>query len=138
MKSMNFILVSGLLLTLASCGGNKGSDNKAQSNPICTGVECLSSVNWKIQLPGKSFPNKTRIDVDGTTVLNECVSKQKYYIDRYSDPQMIYLDNYYAPTKDTVKIDVYDLGHCDSETKIISDRINYEINKREQEIVISL
>lgn len=138
MKSMNFILVSGLLLTLASCGGNKGSDNKAQSNPICTGVECLSSVNWKIQLPGKSFPNKTRIDVDGTTVLNECVSKQKYYIDRYSDPQMIYLDNYYAPTKDTVKIDVYDLGHCDSETKIISDSLNYEINKREQEIVISL
>jgi len=135
---MNFILVGGLLLTLASCGGNKSSDKKAQSNPICIGVECLSSVNWRIQLPGKSFPNKTRIDVEGTTVLNECVSKQKYYIDRYSNPQMIYLDNYYAPTTDTVKIDVYDLGHCDSETKIISDSLNYEINKRDQEIIISL
>lgn len=138
MKNMNFILVGGLLFTLASCGGNKGSDKKVQSNPICTGVECLSSVNWRIQLPGKTFPNKTRIDVEGTTVLNECVSKQKYYIDRYSNPQMIFIDNYYAPTKDTVKIDVYDLGHCDSETKIISDNLNYEINKRDNEIIISL
>lgn len=139
MKSLNVLVAGSLLLTLASCGGNKGSGTRAEANPVCTGIECLSSVNWKIQLPGKSFPDKARIDVDGTTVVNECVTKQKYYIDRYSDPQNIFLENYYAPSRETVKIEVYDLGHCDSETKIFSDdRVNYEHNKRDNEILINI
>lgn len=130
-KKISVVLASGLLFTLASCGGNsKSSRVSTQVDPVCEDVSCLSSVNWKIILNGKVFPDKSRVDINGTTVLNECVSKQKYMIDRYSVPQFLSMDNYIVPKRGDLKIQIMDLGHCDSESTFISDdNVNFELVK---------
>ncbi|WP_408096530.1 hypothetical protein ACJVC5_15945 [Peredibacter sp. HCB2-198] len=141
-KKTSMVLASALLLTLASCGG-KDSKSKisTQVDPICEDVNCLSSVNWKIMLNGKVFPDKSRVDINGTTVLNECVSKQKFMIDRHSVPQTLLLDNYIVPKRGDVKIHVVDLGHCDSESTFIKDdNVNFDLVKGGEvsEVVIHL
>jgi hypothetical protein len=140
-RNLNLLLAGSLLLTLASCGNDKKSRPQKQINPVCAEMNCLSSVNWKMLLQGRAFPDKTRIDINGTTVLNECVSKQKYAINRYAQPQSFYLENYYVPKRGDLKIDVIDLGHCDSETTFINDeKVHFEVVKEgdNTEIVINL
>lgn len=142
-KHLNALIAGSLLLTLVSCGKDDSkSKTRAEVNPICSEIDCLSSVNWKIQLEGRSFPYKSRVDINGTTVLNECVSKQKYSIDRTSNPEALYLDNYYVPKRGDVKIDIIDLGSdCDSESTFISnDKVDFEVSKTSgfAEIIISL
>ena len=140
-KNLNLLIAGSLLLTLVSCGNeSKSSHHKA---PVtCEDVSCLSSVNWKIQLQGKAFPDKVRVDINGTTVLNECVSKQKYAIDRQAEPQHLLLENFYVPKRGEVKINVADLGSdCHSESSFISDDdVEFEVNKDAgaAEIVINL
>jgi hypothetical protein len=129
--NVKFIIASSLLLTLASCGNDhKSSSRKGEVNPICADVDCMSSVNWKILLHGRSFPDKSRIDINGTTVYNKCVAKQKYEINRQAEPQELYLENFYVPTRGELKINIVDLGDCSSETPFLSDdNVNFEINK---------
>jgi|GEM_PF-1472111 len=122
-KNLNLIMLSGLVV-LASCGNkdDKKSSATQELNTICEDISCVSSVDWKIMLPGRSFPDKARLDINGTTVLNECVSKQNYFIDRMTEPQSITLDGYYVPKKGELKIDVIDLGSdCSSYSKFISN-----------------
>lgn len=141
-KTLNLAVVSGLLLTLASCGNNDKSKSGSEMNPVCSEIDCLSSINWKIQLQGKSFPDKARVDINGTTVLNECVSKQKYSINRDSSPQSLYLENYYIPKRGELKIDVVDMGNdCHSESSFISDdNVEFELTKEMEvsELLINL
>ncbi len=134
------IVAGSLLLTLASCGNNDKSSKK-QGPETCSDIDCLSSVNWKINLQGRTFPDKSRVDINGTTVVNECVSKQKFAIDRSTEPQSITLENYYVPKRGELKIDVIDLGHCDSESTFISDdKVNFDVVKgvTSNEILINL
>ena len=122
-KNLNLIMLTGLVV-LASCGNkdDKKSSSTQELNTICEDISCVSSVNWKIMLPGRSFPEKTRLDINGTTVLNECVSKQNYFVDRMAEPQTITLDGYYVPKQGELKIDVIDLGSdCSSYSKFISN-----------------
>lgn len=130
-KKMSAIVASSLLLTLVSCGGDSSSSNKRkEANTVCEDLSCYSSLNWKIALQGRVFPDKTRIDINGTTVLNECVSKQKYMIDRDAVPQYLYLENYTVPKRGDLKIKVLDLGHCDSASTFIEDNnVNFEMVK---------
>lgn len=141
-KNVNFLIGMSLLLTLASCGNDKKSKNYQASSPICSDIDCLSSVNWKIQLLGRSFPDNSRVDINGTTVLNECVSKQKYAIDRTARPETLYLDNYFVPKRGQLKIDIIDMGYnCDSESVFLSqDKVEFEVVKAVNgaEISISL
>lgn len=142
-KMSNIIIAGSLLLTLVSCGkDDKKSKSHAEINPVCSEIDCLSSINWRIQLEGRSFPYRSRVDVNGTTVLNECMSKQKYAIDRTSNPEVLYLDNFYVPRRGELKIDIIDLGSdCDSAYTFISnDKVDFEVNKTGgfSEIVISL
>lgn len=129
-KNFSLIVAGSLLLTLVSCGNNDKSSSR-RGNDVCGEVDCLSSVDWKIQLQGKAFPDKTRLDINGTTVLNECVSKQKYQIDRYAEPQNVILENFYVPKRGDLKINVVDLGSdCNSESTFISDNnVEFEVDK---------
>lgn len=140
-KNLNLLIAGSLLLTLVSCG-EKSSSHKKQAETCGDGISCLSSINWKIQLQGKSFPDKARVDINGTTVLNECVSKQKYSIDRSAEPQNLYLENFYVPKRGELKINVIDLGHdCASESTLISDdNVEFEVTKATDvsEILINL
>lgn len=142
--SFNLVMITGLLLTLASCGNDskKSSTAKAPLSTLCEDVDCLSSVNWKIMLPGRSFPEKSRVDINGTTVLNECVAKQKYMIERSVEPQFLMLENYYIPKRGELKIDVIDMGaDCESYSTFISnDKVHFEFVKgaSSSEIQISL
>ncbi|MCM2348763.1 MAG: hypothetical protein NDI69_02000 [Bacteriovoracaceae bacterium] len=130
--NFNYVMITGLLFTLASCGNDsKKSRSRQELNTICEGISCLSSVNWKIMLPGRSFPEKSRVDINGTTVLNECVSKQRYMIDRSTDPESLTLENYFVPKKGDLKIDVIDMGpDCSSSSTFISnDRVHFDYVK---------
>lgn len=141
-KNLSLLVAGSLLLTLASCGNDSKSKSHRSLNPICAEIDCLSSVNWKIQLQGRSFPQKSRVDINGTTVLNECVSKQRYFIDRHSSPEALYLENYIVPKRGALKIDVVDMGYdCESESTFISnDKVDFEVNKTsgQTEILINL
>lgn len=142
-KNLQLLVASSLLLTLVSCGSdNGGSSSKKQTPKGCSEIDCLSSINWKIVLQGRSFPDKSRVDINGTTVLNECVSKQKYVIDRQAEPQHLYLDNFYVPKRGQLKIDVLDLGSdCSYESSFISnDKVDFEVTKSAglSEILINL
>lgn len=141
-KILNRVVVSTLLLSLVSCGNEEKSKSGQQLNQGCAEMDCLSSINWKIQLHGKSFPEKSRIDINGTTVLNECVSKQKYMINRESSPQSLYLESFYIPKRGDLNIDVVDMGtDCHSESSFISDKnVEFELTKEMEvsELVINL
>lgn len=118
-----------MLLTLVSCGSDNKSSGSQEQNAVCE--NCITSANWKILLPGRSFPDKSRVDINGTTVLNECVSKQKYMINRSSDPQELYLDNFYVPKRGELKINIVDLGSdCDSESTFFENsNVEFEETK---------
>lgn len=123
---------SALLILLSSCGDHHQSKSSTKSyKPDCSELNCLSSVAWKIVLEGKNFPEKSRVDVNGTTVLNECVSKQKYAIDRGAIPQELVMDNFYVPSRGNLKIDITDLGNdCNSESSFISESdVEFEVLK---------
>ena len=140
-RGLSVLLMSSVLLTLASCGSDDKKSSGVQMDRICEDESCLSSVNWKIQLPGRVFPDKARVDINGTTVLNECVSKQKYMIDREAQPQNLYLDNYLVPKRGELNIKVIDLGHCDSYSTFIEDNnVNFELVKTglARELLINL
>lgn len=140
-KHFKVLLAGSLLLTLVSCGKDDSSKSRSKVQS-CEDVDCLTSVNWKIVLQGKSFPDKSRVDINGTTILNECVSKQKYAIDRSTQPESLYLENYAVPKRGDLKIDVIDMGlDCASESTFISnDKVDFEVSKTagQTEILISL
>ena len=141
MRKSIFMMIS-FLLVLSSCGkDDKKSGRRVETNPICEDVSCLSTVNWRVQLPGRVFPDKVRVDINGTTVLNECVSKQKYFIERNAIPQTLYLEDYQIPKRGDLKIHVRDLGNCDSFSMFIENNmVDFEFLKMgmEREILISL
>lgn len=143
LKNCSFLIFGSLLIiSLIGCGNKTKSRSQSEVNPVCSEIDCLSSINWKILLRGQSFPEKTRLDVNGTTLLNECVSKQKYVIDRTSDPEILLLENFYIPKKGELKIDLFDLGSdCGAETKILSNEdVSFSVEKSSgrSEIVILL
>ncbi len=91
-------------------------------------------------LQGKAFPDKTRVEINGVTVLNECLSKQKYSINRSAEPQNIFLDNFYVPKKGEIKINVFDLGlDCLSESSLIADEnVQFEVTKTDNSSEIEI
>jgi hypothetical protein len=146
-KSIQLITISFLLFGAVACGkkdssSSSSSPRRTEVNKVCVGLECLSSVNWKILLQGRSFPDKVRVDINGTTILNECVSKQKYFIDRTSEPQQLYLENLFVPKRGSLKINVVDLGRdCSYESPFIDNQdVEFVLNKNRaaKEIVIHL
>lgn len=141
-SSMSLLLGGALLLTMASCGKeNHKSGKRSEANPICEDVSCLSTVNWRIQLPGKVFPDKVRVDINGATVLNECVSKQKYMIERDASPQTLYLENYVIPKRGDLKIHIHDLGRCDDYSMFLeNNNVSFDLVKTglDRELVINL
>jgi hypothetical protein len=141
-KHLNLLLVGGLLLGYAGCGNESKSKTRKSVSAVCAGVDCLSSVSWKLLLDGRSFPTKSRIDIDGTTVLNECVSKQKYFIDRSTSPESLVLPDFYVPKRGELAIDIIDMGDdCANESIFFTDDdVEFEVTKSngESEILIVL
>jgi hypothetical protein len=141
MKNFGVLIISTLLLSVVSCGGD--SDHKAapqaEQNPVCSTLNCQSTVDWKIFLQGRSFPNKALVEINGEAVVNDCFGKLKYSIDRATAPQSITLDHYKVPTATSVKIVVTDMGeNCDSASTFFSDdSVDFEVVK-DTEIVINI
>lgn len=134
MKHFGTVLFSSLLLLSVSCG----SDNDSKSAPQAE-VSPITSVDWKIFLQGRAFPDHSRVIVNGETVLDECVGKQRYQIDRNVAPQSLTLDDYKAPTSNTVRIEITDLGSdCNSPSDFFpAEDVGYDAG-RDGEIVINL
>ncbi len=129
-------------LSLISCGNEKSSQSSKEINTVCEEMDCLSKVNWKIFLQGKTFPFKSRVVINNETVINECFFKQKYGIDRTSNPEQILLDNFQMPLNDRVSVSIYDLGEDCSQDKefLSSGDIPFETSKTSTglEVLINL
>ncbi len=130
-KTLNLVVMGSLLFGAMSCGNESKSKSRRTVNPVCSGVGCLSSINWKLLLEGRSFPSKSRIDINGTTILNECVSKQKYFIDRSTAPEALVLPDFTMPKRGELAIDIIDMGDdCAQESVFFSDdNVEFEFTK---------
>lgn len=105
------------LFALMSCGADGDSkSSKRQAQNDCETLSCLSSVNWKVFLQGRSFPSKSRVEINDQIVLDECLTKNQFEIDRTGEPQSLTLTSYQVPT-DEVKISISDLGSCEREAE---------------------
>lgn len=130
-KHVQVAAASLLLLGLVGCGNKDSkSTNTTQKDAVCTTLNCMNSINWKLQLQGQIFPNKVRVEINGESVLDECRSKQQYSVDRESAPQSITLYNFYVP-RDGVKIRIIDRGYSCNEysTFLQKDNAEYEMVK---------
>ena len=133
-SNFHFFLSLLFILSFVSCG-KASKENKERSsqdiNPSCSEIDCLSTINWKITLRGQSFPAKSKVDINGSTVVNECVSKQKYFIDRSFESEALHLENFFVPKRGDLKIDIYDMGDdCESSSTFISnDKVDFEVEK---------
>lgn len=126
--------------SLQSCGKKTESKSYKVTDSVCSTLDCLSTADWNISLPGRSFPEKTRVEINGTSVINECISKQRYSINRSSEIQSLYLDNYLVPKKGELKIEIFDLGrNCDSESLFSADNdVEFEFSKTKDLALISI
>lgn len=132
MTSFKILALAGLTLTLVSCGNDSKSSKSTQEiNPVCDSIECLSNITWKINLQGQDFPRKSRVEINAVSVLDECMGKQQYSIDRDSTPQSLTLENYTVPRAGEVKIHIVDQGwDCSEEqTFIKNDNVTFEVDK---------
>ena len=127
----HFFLSLLFIFSLVSCGKAMKERSSQEVNPSCSEIDCLSTINWKITLRGQSFPAKSKVDINGSTVVNECVSKQKYFIDRSFESEVLHLENFFVPKRGDLKIDIYDMGDdCESSSSFISnDKVDFEVEK---------
>ncbi len=133
-KNLSLVALSTLLVTAVSCGNDSKSSKKKSTpevNPVCDSIDCMSTVNWKIVLQGQVFPVKTRVDINGETVLDECMGKQQYSIDRSAAPMSITLDNFYVPRAGAANIKIIDRGwDCRQNINFISvENAQFEVVK---------
>lgn len=130
------------LLSLASCGEKSVSRSSKEANPICTEIDCLSSATWKVSLQGRSFPEKAKVVINNETILNECLMKQKYSVDRSTSPESLKLESFFIPKRGELSIAIYDLGlDCNQESEFISEKdVQFDAVKtvEGQEILINL
>ncbi len=127
MRILSAAVSVGLLLTLASCGGD--SNGSPQRGP--TVDQLVTSADWKILLEGRSFPNKAVVAVNDEVVVNECADKQSYFINREASPQFLSMADYKVPTAEVIKIEVTDMGdNCDAESSFFSGaEVPFEMTK---------
>lgn len=127
MRLINVAVSAGLLLSIVSCGDKSSHSKRAPAiDPLVT------SADWKIVLEGKSFPHKAMVSIDDEIVVNECADKQSYFIDREANPENLPLPAYKVPLKNTVKIEVTDMGDCSgrSESSFFANpETHYEMTK---------
>jgi hypothetical protein len=134
-KSLKVTAICTVLVVAFGCGNDKKHSSKssrqAQDCSSNDNISCLSTVDWKISLLGKSFPSKARVEINGETVLNECVSKQQFKINRSAEPQFLAIPNYVVPAEGKVKIVISDMGaDCATETEMIKENnAHFEVVK---------
>jgi hypothetical protein len=85
------------------------------------------------------------VAVNDEVVVNECADKQSYFINREANPQVLPMDGYVVPTKNTVKIEVTDLGSdcgsdADDSSFLPATDKDYELTKdgAHAEVVVRL
>lgn len=143
--SLSLLSLSALLLTVA-CGSDSSSSSKEKKgvelNTVCDRLECLTSVDWKLVLQGQNFPEKTKLIIDNETVLDECLGKQQYSVNRASAPMSISLEYFKVP-QGPINIKIIDQGwDCRSHTTVLDKRgVSYALEKSNfggQQLVIDL
>lgn len=133
-KNLKLLAVSTLLVTAISCGkDSKKSNDSAQMDTVCDNASCMSVVTWKMYLQGQIFPAQARLEINGESVIDECVAKQQYSFDRDSAPQSITLENYMVP-QGAVDVKIVDLGRScldkSDDVEVINQKdVKYEFSK---------
>src|SRR5690554_2042047 len=128
-KTMSLLSLTAALLLTVSCGGKDSSSSSSpkqkkgvELNTVCDRLECLSTVDWRLILQGQNFPEKTKLIIDNETVLDECLGKQQYSVNRSTAPMSIRLDNYKVP-RGPINIKIVDQGwDCRQHTTFLDKR----------------
>lgn len=147
-KKLSLLSLSAALLLTVSCGGKESSSSTKKEkkgvelNTVCDRLECLTNIDWKLILQGQNFPEKTKLIIDGETVLDECLGKQQYSVSRNSAPMSISLDHFKVPTG-PINIKIVDQGwDCRQHTTFLDKRgASYTLEKSNfggQQLVINL
>lgn len=148
-KTMSLLSLTAALLLTVSCGGKDSSSSSSpkqkkgvELNTVCDRLECLSTVDWRLILQGQNFPEKTKLIIDNETVLDECLGKQQYSVNRSTAPMSIRLDNYKVP-RGPINIKIIDQGwDCRQHTTFLDKRgVSYSLEKTNfggQQLVIDL
>ncbi|MFA5582853.1 MAG: hypothetical protein WDA09_01460 [Bacteriovoracaceae bacterium] len=140
------LLSLSVLLMMVACGSDSSSSSKEKKgvelNTVCDRLDCLTSVDWKLVLQGQNFPEKTKLIIDNETVLDECLGKQQYSVNRSTAPMTISLEYFKVP-QGPINIKIVDQGwDCRSHTTFLDKRgVSYELEKSNfggQQLVIDL
>ena len=136
--SLSIISLFGLI----SCGPDSVSRSSKEANPVCSEIDCLSTATWKMTLQGRSFPDKTKLVINNETILNECLMKQKYSVDRSTSPESIKLESFFIPKRGELSIAIFDMGSdCTQDSEFISEKdVQFDAVKTAegQEILINI
>lgn len=121
-KNVKIALASSLLVTLVSCGGDKGSKSapEVNTNPV------VQSYNWKL-LNGRGFPEKAYVEINNVPVINECNHKNILKIDRSSNPESLMIPAWDAPNGEFAKVVVDDCTNMGVST--LTESVRMDINK---------
>lgn len=144
-KTLSLLSLSALVFAVACGGDSKSSSKKIEGvelNTVCDRLECLTSVDWKLVLQGQNFPERTKLIIDGETILDECLGKQQYSVSRETAPMSIRLDNFKVPMG-PIDIKIVDQGwDCRQHTTFLDKRgVSYSLEKSNfggQQLVIDL
>ncbi len=110
---LNLALASSLLFAVA-CGKDSSSSSKKKAiQPVTKQL-----MDWRISMVGKNYPAKASVDINGTTVANECLDKSPVKVDRSVEPQVLTV-KFDAPTAGKVQIVVSD---CDANVEVVNDK----------------
>ncbi len=140
---MKLSLIKIASLSLALLALNACGDKSSSSGPTPTQEQVQATIDWKIFLQGRSFPNPALVTIDGTEVINECNHKHRYEIDRNVTPQALNLPSFPSPSMSTVHVTIKDLGDCSEGTEstfMDEAAVTYEILKvgESSELIMNL
>jgi hypothetical protein len=138
MMFLTFSLI--VFLSMTGCGEEKKKVTQKELNPICSEEDCSLNSTWKIFMSGKAFPVKTRLDMNGVTVLDECAGKQKYHVTRGPEGEMILLDHFYLDLDQKIGLEIFERGEtCDELTSVLSlQDVAHEVKKDQGKNVVHI
>jgi hypothetical protein len=80
--------------------------------------------------------------INNETILNECLKKQKYSVDRSTSPESIKLESFFIPKRGELSIAIFDMGSdCSQDSEFISEKdVQFDAVKTAegQDILINL
>ncbi|HXH29378.1 MAG TPA: hypothetical protein VNJ01_01075 [Bacteriovoracaceae bacterium] len=122
---LHLALASTLLFAAVGCGNNKKSKKAIGNKTTQPVVE--STIDWRITLNTGTFPARSRVEVNGSDVTDECLEKSPKLIDRSAMPEVLTIPAYFMPKAGALSINVY---NCVDNSLFLTDaNVDFTVSK---------